>query len=160
MTLTNSLYSNPLRVGLITSAGLCLALGLPAHADQALTMTLHAYKVEVSANGKIVYTPVSTAPVGSVIQYKATYKNNIDKPINDVMVVLPIPADMTFTGEAYPPSAQASSDGQYYADIPLMRRVSGKLVKVPYAEYKSLRWDIKFLPAKKTADVALNTIVK
>ena len=46
---------------------------------------------------------------------------------------------MTFNGEAYPASAQASTDGKNYADMPLMRKVNGKIVKVPYSEYKSLR---------------------
>ncbi len=142
---------------LATLASACL-LGT-AHADDALKMELTADQVIKNAEGKTVYSPVRTAPVGSVIQYKATYTNTINKDINDLMVTLPIPANMTFTGEAIPTSAQASTDGKNYADMPLMRKVNGKLVKVPLSEYRTLRWHIKLLPAKKSAAVALNTTV-
>ena len=130
-----------------------------AHADEALKMDLTANKVVKTAEGKLVYSPVSTASKGTVIQYKATYTNTINQDIKDLEVVLPIPANMTFTGEASPASAQASIDNKNYADMPLMRKVNGKMVKVPYSEYKSLRWNIRLLPAQKSADVALNTVV-
>ena len=130
-----------------------------AHADDALKMELTANQVIKNAEGKTVYKPVRTAPAGTVIQYKANYTNTINKDINDLMVTLPIPANMTFTGDAMPASAQASIDGKNYADIPLMRKVDGKMVKIPYSEYRTLRWNIKLLPAKKSAAVALNTTV-
>lgn len=122
-------------------------------------MNLQANKVIKQPDGKVSYVPVSTASAGTVIQYRAIYTNTIDKAINDVTVTLPIPSSMSFTGEAYPASAQATIDGKNYADMPLMRKVDGKLVKVPYSEYKSLRWNIKLLPAKKSAEVALNALV-
>ncbi|WP_201576788.1 hypothetical protein [Psychrobacter okhotskensis] len=130
-----------------------------AHADETLKMELTANKVIKNAEGKVSYLPVSTAPAGTVVQYKATYTNTVNQNINDLAVTLPIPANMTFTGEVSPASAQASIDGKNYADMPLMRKVDGKLVKIPLSEYRSLRWNIKLLPAKKSAAVALNTIV-
>lgn len=130
-----------------------------AHADDALKMDLTANQVIKNAEGKTVYSPVRTAPKGTVIQYKATYTNTINKDINDLMVALPIPTNMVFTGDAMPSSAQASTDGQNYADMPLMRKVNGKVVKVPFSEYRSLRWNIKLLPAMKSATVSLNTVV-
>ncbi|MGY8857350.1 MAG: hypothetical protein ACKVLO_08165 [Pseudomonadales bacterium] len=130
-----------------------------AHAEDALKMELTANQVIKNAEGKTVYTPVRTAPAGTVIQYKANYTNTVNKDINDLMVTLPIPANMTFTGDAMPISAQASTDGKDYADMPLMRKVDGKMVKIPYSEYRTLRWNIKLLPAKKSAAVALNTTV-
>jgi uncharacterized repeat protein (TIGR01451 family) len=139
-------------------ASVCL-LGT-AHADEALKMDLTANKVVKTAEGKLVYSPVSTASKGTVIQYKATYTNTINQSIDDLLVTLPIPANMTFNGEAYPASAQASIDGKNYADMPLMRKVDGKMVKIPYSEYRTLRWNIKLLPAKKSAAVALNAIVE
>ena len=142
---------------LATIASTCL-LNM-AHANDALKMELTANQVIKNAEGKAVYTPVRTAPAGSVIQYKATYNNTVNKDINDLMVTLPIPANMTFTGDAMPASAQASTDGKNYADMPLMRKVDGKMVKIPYAEYRTLRWNIKLLPAKKSAAVSLNTTV-
>nr|WP_255016311.1 hypothetical protein [Psychrobacter sp. PraFG1] len=40
-----------------------------------------------------------------------------------------------------------------------MRMVDGQLVEVPKSEYKSLRWDIKYIPPRKAVNVAFNTIV-
>lgn len=130
-----------------------------AASAEALQMQLQASKVVKNEEGKTTYVPVSTAQPGTVIQYKATYSNVIDKEINDVLVTLPIPDNMTFTGTAFPASAQASIDNKNYADMPLMRQVDGKLVKIPYSEYKSLRWNIKMLPAHKSAAVSLDATV-
>ena len=140
----------------IIGIALCISA---AHAEDALKMDLVANKVTQDAEGKATYTPVRTAPAGTVIQYKATYTNTINQSISDLAVTLPIPANMTFTGSAMPASAQASIDGKNYADMPLMRKVNGKVVKVPLSEYKSLRWNIRLLPANKSADVSLNAIV-
>lgn len=153
MTMTYSLKQ------LTLSALATLALLSSAHADDALKMELSANKVTTTSDGKVTYAPISTAPAGTVVQYKASYLNTIDKDIEDLAVVLPIPANMTFTGDASPASAQASVDGKNYADMPLMRKVDGKMVKIPYSEYRTLRWNIKLLPAKKTAAVTLNTTV-
>lgn len=149
---------NALRGALFASLASVFLLST-AHADDALKMELTANKVMKDAEGKTTYVPVRTAPTGTVVQYKATYTNSINKDISDLAVVLPIPANMTFTGEASPASAQASTDGKNYGNMPLMRKVDGKMVKIPFSEYRTLRWDIKLLPAKKSAAVALNTIV-
>lgn len=151
-------YIITLRKVLIATAASISLMGV-AHADDALKMQLSANKVVTNSEGKVSYIPVNTAPTGTVVQYKATYSNTINQDIKDLEVVLPIPANMTFTGEAIPNSAQASTDGKNYADIPLMRKVNGKMVKVPYSEYRSLRWNIRLLPAQKSAAVSLNTIV-
>ncbi|MBF0658823.1 hypothetical protein IPZ60_08755 [Psychrobacter sp. NG25] len=142
---------------LVTLASTCL-FGT-AYADNALKMELTADQVIKNSEGKITYSPVRTAPAGTIIRYKATYTNTVNKDINDLMVTLPIPANMVFTGEAIPASAQASTDGKNYADIPLMRKIDGKLVKTPLSEYRTLRWNIKLLPANKSAAVAMNTTV-
>lgn len=150
--------SNFLRNTLLASLVSVFLLGT-ANADDALKMDLTANKVLKSAEGKTTYLPVRNAPAGTVIQYKATYSNTINKDIQDLAVVLPIPANMTFTGEAIPSTAQASIDGKNYADMPLMHKVDGKMVKIPFSEYRTLRWNIKLLPAQKSAAVALNTTV-
>ncbi|AMN67683.1 hypothetical protein [Psychrobacter sp. P11G5] len=144
---------------LITTMMVSAALFSSAQATDALKMELQANKIIKTADGKLSYITASNAQKGETVQYRATYTNVIDQPISDVAVTLPIPANMIFTGEAQPKSAQATIDGKNYADMPLMRRVDGKVVKVPLAEYKALRWNIKWLPANKLADVSLNTII-
>lgn len=94
--------SNFLRNTLLASLASVFLLGT-ANADDALKMDLTANKVIKNAEGKTTYLPVRNAsPAGTVIQYKATYSNTINKDIQDLAVVLPIPANMTFTGEAIP----------------------------------------------------------
>ena len=149
---------NVLRSTLLASLASVFLFSI-AHADDALKMDLTVNQVIKNIEGKTSYSPVRTAPAGTVIQYKATYSNTINKDIQDLAVILPIPANMTFTGEASPSSAQASIDGKNYMDMPLMRKVDGKMVKIPFSEYRTLRWNIKLLPAQKSAAVALNTIV-
>lgn len=130
-----------------------------AQATDALEMKLQATKIIKNADGNARYVVASSAQPGETVQYRATYTNTINQPISDVAVTLPIPANMTFTGEARPKSAQATIDGKNFADMPLMRKVDGKVIKVPLTEYKALRWNIKWLPANKLADVSLNTII-
>ena len=153
-------YRPSLASALAISMALAGVTMTTAYADDALKMTLEANQVLKQADGTVKYSPISTAKAGTVVQYEATYSNTIDQPISDVSVTLPIPQNMAFTGEAYPASAQGSTDGTNFADMPLMKRVDGKLVKVPYADYTALRWNIKYLPAKKSASVTLNAVVE
>lgn len=140
--------------------GMCFALmSSSADASDALKMRISASKVLTNKQGERIYIPVNTAKVGTLIQYKATYSNTLNTAIQNTTVTLPIPANTEFTGEAYPPSAQASIDYHNYRDLPLMRLVDGKLEEVPLSEYKSLRWDIKYIPPHKSVKVAFNTIV-
>ena len=151
-------YSNVYLAAVLSGILLTLTAA-PAQANDALKMRLSASKVMTNNQGEKVYIPVNTAKIGTLIQYKATYSNTLNTAIQNTTVTLPIPANTEFTGEAYPPSAQASLDNYNYRDLPLMRMVDGKLVEVPYSEYKSLRWDIKYIPPRKSVSVAFNTIV-
>ncbi|WP_227534982.1 hypothetical protein [Psychrobacter sp. YP14] len=143
------------------SSSLCFLVMTPAQASprDPLKMSLTASKVVVDKQGKAHYIQVNTAKVGTVIQYKATFSNTLHTAIQNTTVTLPIPTNTEFTGEVYPPSAQASVDYYNYRDLPLMRMVDGQLVEVPKSEYKSLRWDIKYIPPRKAVNVAFNTIV-
>ena len=131
-------YSNVYLAAVLSSILLAMT-AVPAHANDALKMTITASKVVTNKRGERVYIPVSTAKVGSLIQYKATYSNTLNTSIQNTTVTLPIPANTEFTGEAYPPSAQASLDYYNYRDLPLMRMVDGKLVEVPPVSYTHLR---------------------
>ena len=92
-----------------------------------------------------------------VVRYSATYTNTSSAAISDMAVTLPIPANMSFNGAASPSSALASIDGVNYLPMPLTQVIDGKTVKVPYSQYKSLRWQIKLLPARKSATVTADT---
>lgn len=146
-------------IPLLLTALVSTAFFSSAQATDTLKMELQANKITKNSDGKSSYVAASDAKTGETVQYRAIYTNVIEQPISDVTVTLPIPANMTFTGDAKPMSAQATVDGKNYADMPLMRRVNGKVVKIPLSEYKALRWNIKWLPASKAVDVSLNTIV-
>ncbi|SUD90947.1 hypothetical protein [Psychrobacter phenylpyruvicus] len=151
-------YSNVYLAAVLSSILLAMT-ATTAQANDALKMSLSASKVVTNSQGERIYIPVNTAKIGTLIQYKATYSNTLNTSIQNATLTLPIPTNTEFTGEAYPPSAQASLDYYNYHDLPLMRMVDGKLVEVPYSEYKSLRWDIKYIPPRKSVSVAFNTIV-
>lgn len=144
---------------LMMTALISVAVISSTQAADALKMELQANKITKNEDGKAVSVAASNAKTGETVQYRAIYTNVVDQPLSEVAVTLPIPASMTFTGVAQPSSAQATVDGKNYADMPLMRRVNGKVIKIPLSEYKALRWNIKWLPANKSADVSLNTIV-
>lgn len=144
---------------ILSAALLCIFSLNMAHAKNGIKMELTTNKVVSDKQGKVVYIPVRTAPVGTIVQYKVIYTNTLAKDINDLIITLPIPSSMTFTGEAHPASTQASTDGKNFADIPLVRQVAGKMTNTPLSEYRYIRWNIKLLPARKSANVSLNTTV-
>lgn len=144
---------------ILSAALLCIFSLNMAHAKNGIKMELTTNKVAHYKRGQVIYIPVRTAPVGTIIQYKATYTNTLGKDVHDLIITLPIPSSMAFTGEAYPSSAQASTDGKNFADIPLVRQVGSKITDIPLSEYRYIRWSIKLLPAKKSASVSLNTTV-
>ena len=104
---------------------------------------------------------------GDQVEYRAVYANTSQAPVV-VVATLPIPQHMVYQ----PKSAHASSgaaalaattEAQYAAE-PLQRRVvdaSGKPknVPVPYAEYRTMRWNLGAIPAGKKVTVSLRANV-
>ena len=100
---------------------------------------------------KVLRTTVLIA-VTSTVLFGAAYADDAlkmdlsaNKVISNLIVTLPIPDKMTFTGNAYPAIAQERNDG--------------KVAKIPLSEYRTLRLNIKLLPNSKSAAVMLNTTV-
>ena len=98
---------------LALSTVLGISLANIAHAAEALTVNLQAKQV-VTENGKQVLKAVSRAKSGDVIQYQATYRNNIQKPMTDLALTLPVPANMVYVGSSSPAPTQASLDGKKF----------------------------------------------
>ena len=104
---------------------------------------------------------------GDQVEYRAVYANTSQAPVV-VVATLPIPPHMVYQ----PKSAHASSGAaalaattevQYGAE-PLQRfvtDVSGKShqVPVPYAEYRTMRWNLGAIPAGKKVTVSLRANV-
>ena len=144
---------------LALSTVLGLSLANIAHAAEALSVNLQAKQI-VTENGKQVLKTVNRAKSGDVIQYQAIYRNNIQKPMTDLALTLPVPANMVYVSSSSPAPTQASLDGKKFENLPIMRKVNGKMVEVPVSQYRAVRWIVKTLPAQQSATVSINTKVQ
>ena len=144
---------------LALSTVLGISLANIAHAAEALTVNLQAKQV-VTENGKPVLKAVSRANKGDLLQYQATYRNNIQIPMTDLALTLPVPANMVYVSSSSPAPTQASLDGKKFENLPILRKVNGKMVEVPASQYRALRWIVKTLPAQQSTTVSLNAKVQ
>ena len=144
-------------LALSTVLGISLANG--ANAAEALSVNLQAKQI-VTENGKQVLKTVNRANSGDIIQYQAIYRNNIQKPMTDLALTLPVPANMVYVSSSSPAPTQASLDGKKFENLPILRKVNGKMVEVPASQYRAVRWIVKTLPAQQSATVSINTKVQ
>ena len=144
-------------LALSTVLGISLANG--ANAAEALSVNLQAKQI-VTENGKQVLKTVNRANSGDIIQYQAIYRNNIQKPMTDLALTLPVPANMVYVSSSSPAPTQASLDGKKFENLPIMRKVNGKMVEVPVSQYRAVRWIVKTLPAQQSTTVSLNAKVQ
>ncbi len=134
----------------------------PSYAEQAkqpVRAELQALKISVNKDGKETAAEAKEARPGDLIEYRATYTNTSKKTISGLAATLPIPKDMQFTGTATPAGAEASTDGKTFAMMPLKRKVGDKVVDVPLADYRALRWRVAELPTGKSTVVTARTRV-
>ena len=144
---------------LALSTVLGISLANIANAAEALSVNLQAKQI-VTENGKQVLKTVNRANSGDVIQYQAIYRNNIQKPMTDLALTLPVPANMVYVSSSSPAPTQASLDGKKFENLPIMRKVNGKMVEVPVSQYRAVRWIVKTLPAQQSTTVSINTKVQ
>ena len=144
-------------LALSTVLGISLANG--ANAAEALSVNLQAKQI-VTENGKQVLKTVNRANSGDIIQYQAIYRNNIQKPMTDLALTLPVPANMVYVSSSSPAPTQASLDGKKFENLPIMCKVNGKMVEVPASQYRAVRWIVKTLPAQQSTTVSLNAKVQ
>jgi len=110
---------------------------------------LDQYKVVRSENGKETLVDAQSIKPGDVIEYRASYTNQDDKPVRGLQAILPIPEGMQYlpnTARPGPGKALAATVTGAYAPEPLTRqvRVNGhaQVEPVPYVQYRSLKWDL------------------
>lgn len=128
-------------------------------AAQPVKIELKAFRVDTNAEGKEDLIEATQARPNDVIEYQATYTNTSNRVIRGLTATLPIPADVSFTGVAAPTGAEASTDGENFAAMPLKRQVGDKVVDVPLTEYRALRWKIADVAASKSVTVRARTQV-
>ena len=155
----HNLYNSKFLKTFALSTVLGLSLANIAHAAEALSVNLQAKQI-VTENGKQVLKAVSRANKGDLLQYQATYRNNLQKPMTNVALTIPVPASMVYVSSSSPAPIQASLDGKKFENLPIMRKVNGKMVEVPASQYRAVRWIVKTLPAQQSATVSINTKVQ
>ena len=155
----HNLYNSKFLKTFALSTVLGLSLSNIAHAAEALSVNLQAKQI-VTENGKQVLKTVNRANSGDVIQYQAIYRNNIQKPMTDLALTLPVPANMVYVSSSSPAPTQASLDGKKFENLPIMRKVNGKMVEVPASQYRAVRWIVKTLPAQQSTTVSLTAKVQ
>jgi uncharacterized repeat protein (TIGR01451 family) len=130
-----------------------------AHADGDVHVALTAQRVTI-ADGKDVYVSAEKARPGDVIEYRAVYKNDGRTAVRDLYATLPVPNGLAYLPRtAAPAVVLASTDGQSFAPVPLVRKTrtaDGREVvqEVPLSEYRSLRWSIGTLASKESRTVS------
>ncbi len=124
---------------------------------EPISIQLQTYLIGTSADGKPTAKLVSQVKPKDVIEYRATYTNNTKGKINNLVAILPIPAETQFLAKSQPAMAQASTDGLNFAPMPLKRKVGDQMVNVPLKDYRALRWTIAELPAGKSVTVSAQT---
>lgn len=132
-------------------------------AKSAVQVELTQARVVKGADGKEQLLDASSVKPGDILEYRATYKNISDKPVQGVVATLPIPEGLEYLPTSAKPGAklvQAATKEAVYAAEPLNRVVAGKSVPVPYAEYRSLRWSLGQLPAGGEAAVSARAKVQ
>jgi uncharacterized repeat protein (TIGR01451 family) len=148
-----------LKIGIL-AAGFVLSQAALAQKASPVSSQLLAQRVDMVA-GKPVLSPAGEGKPGDVLQYSATYKNTAATPAAKLLATLPVPPGTTLVqASAEPTQAMASTDGNTFAPMPLIRTVkqadgSTRKEPVPLAEYRALRWDIGALPSGASTVVSL-----
>jgi len=144
--------------------GLCVNVFAAKSQSEQLTAHLTVWKI-VEKDGQESHASADKVDPGDVLAYQVEYHNITDKALSNIQAKLPIPDQMEFVPDsANPKNVAASLDGKKFASVPLYRRtvVDGKkgVEKVPYSEYRYLRWNIATLDAGKSVTVSVRMKVK
>lgn len=153
-------------IGMAPAIGLALfvALVAPSHAQalqagssvlqpaagQVVQAVLSQSKVVKAADGTEKLEDASKVKPGDVIEYKVTYTNASAKAVSGLVANLPIPEGLAYQPRSAKPGADllkvAAADGNFSAE-PLLRKAGSGTERVPYGDYRQLRWTLGQLPA-------------
>jgi uncharacterized repeat protein (TIGR01451 family) len=141
-------------------------------ADSAnLTGSLEAFRVVVNDEGVEDFLPAEDARPNDVIEYRLTYKNTGEEPIQNIFIMDPVPAGMSFVyPSATRPAAgrvQFSIDGgKTYQGWPILIKQTTndgveELVEATPEMVTNVRWVLTdtFQPSEKVT-VSYRTVIK
>lgn len=137
----------------------CVVLGLissPAFAQTSpLKAEMQVYEIlDVKKQTKKLLKETDKVKPNTRLEYRVTYTNTSNASLKNLKMNLPIPAHVTYTGQAFPKNVYASTDGVNFAKAPLKRTENGKQIAVPLAEYRALQWEINEFKAKQNVNVS------
>jgi uncharacterized repeat protein (TIGR01451 family) len=137
----------------------------PVMAADPVEAKLTARKVMVDKKGRESFQSATKATPGDTLEYSVTYKNKGSETVSDFVATLPIPVGMIYVDKsAYPKQVEASTDGQEFYPVPLVRDVKTKKIllpneanksgvvkeSVPLIEYRVLRWQFPQIKRKSS----------
>lgn len=146
-----------LRPGALLLAALLAAAA--AGAETPVHAELETFEVSTARDGTEHLEPTEAIRPGALLEYRATYTNRGSEPVRGLTPRLPIPEQTVYqTDTASPATVEASTDGESFAPIPLLRTVvlpdgRTRSEPVPYAEYRFLRWRIDELAPQERVSV-------
>lgn len=145
---------------------LCLLLisGLTTYSfanSQALIADMKVFQLEANQIVKKELKATDQVKPQALLEYKVEYSNTSSQSLKNLKLNLPLPTDVTYTGQSFPKDTYASIDGKIFSRAPLTRMENGKKVNVPLAEYRFLQWNVSELKPKQkitvSAQVQVNT---
>lgn len=111
------------------------------------------YIVTTDDEGQETFTKADKAEPGDIIEYRVTYKNNGETPVDGLLVTGPIPNQTAYINNsaqtAYEHSFEVSIDhGKTWDTVPVKRtrtQADGSEIEViiPAEQYKRVRWNVK-----------------
>jgi hypothetical protein len=129
--------------------------------NQALVADMKVFQLEANQKVKKELKTTDQVKPKALLEYKVEYSNISSQSLKNLKLNLPLPTDVTYTGQSLPKDAYASVDGKSFAKAPLTRMENGKKVNVPLAEYRVLQWNVSELKPKQkiivSAQVQVNT---
>lgn len=154
-----SLPSLILGLGVLLAPGTGLQAAPSAAGNEPVTAEMVAVKVLRDDRGREVFVDAEAANPGDVIEYRVTYKNHSEDKIRGLEATLPLPVGMEYMpNSAAPRRVLASTDQARFEEVPLRRVVrkadgSREVVKIPFDQYRALRWKIDQLKAGRSTQV-------
>jgi len=163
-------------IGLVRRAWLTLVLTLvwlPITGDaqgntgnEPLRVRLVHQRVVAGADGGERYVPAKHAKPGDLIEYRATYTNQVQGTLSGVLATLPVPGGMVYApANVTPKPVLASLDGTRFEPVPIKRMVRNPdgtktLKEIPPEEYQALRWTLDALRAGQAKTVRARMRIK
>ena len=129
--------------------------------SQALIADMKVFQIEENQKVKKELKATDQVKPKALLEYKVEYSNVSSQSLKNLKLNLPLPTDVTYTGQSFSKDTYASIDGKSFTKAPLTRIENGKKVNIPLAEYRVLQWNVSELKPKQkitvSAQVQVNT---